>query len=253
MTKVIAVAGKGGTGKTTLSGLIIRHILTSGRGPVFAVDADANANLNEILGVAVDQTVGRIREGVRQAVGAGTIPAGVSKGSVIEYEVENSIIEAEGFDLLVMGRPEGPGCYCYANSLLRKYVDELQQGYPYVVIDNEAGMEHLSRRTTDDVDVLLVVSDPSPVGIATAQRIYGLVDELNLRVKQAYLVVSRANGELPQRVHELMGDKGLRLGGVIPNDPLVVEYGFDGRPVLGLPAGSPAVQAVQELAEKVGI
>lgn len=253
MTKVIAVAGKGGTGKTTLSGLLVSYLIRSGKGPVFAVDADANSNLNEILGVTVDQTVGAIREEVRQAVGTGSIPAGVSKGSVIEYELENSLVEAEGFDLLVMGRPEGSGCYCYANSLLRKYVDELSHSYPYVVVDNEAGMEHLSRRTTDDVDVLLVVSDPSPVGIATAKRIYGLVDELSLRVKQSYLVVSRANGVLPERLSEMIAGNGLALGGVIPNDPMVVEYSYDGRPVLELPGESPAVAAVAELAARVGI
>lgn len=250
---MIAVAGKGGTGKTTLSGLLVRHMLQTRQGPVFAVDADANANFNEVLGVKVLQTVGAVREDVRQSVGAGNIPAGLSKDVIIETEVEESLIEAEGFDLLVMGRPEGPGCYCYANSLLRKYIDQLSKSYPYVVIDNEAGMEHLSRRTTEDVDHLLIVSDPSPVGINTAARVRDLVGELGLGVADMRVVINRADGELPGPLLKLIEERGLDIAGVVPSDPAVLELSYAGRSVLELSDGSPAAAAVKELVGRVGL
>ncbi|MBE0618332.1 MAG: AAA family ATPase, partial [Proteobacteria bacterium] len=173
----IAVAGKGGTGKTTVAGFVIRHLLTLGKGRVLAVDADANRNLNEVLGVPVHQTIGEIREGL------GSVPPGMTKDAYINYRTQECLIEADGFDLIVMGRPEGPGCYCYANTLCKKYVDEMADNYAYVVLDNEAGMEHLSRRTTDAVDHLVVVAEATAPGALTARRLLGLSERLPITVR----------------------------------------------------------------------
>src|SRR5512134_3623957 len=172
----IAVAGKGGTGKTTVSGLMLRHLVSRGMGRVLAVDADANMNLNEVLGLGVHQTIGQIREGL------GSVPQGMTKDAYINYRTQECLIEADGFDLIVMGRPEGPGCYCYANTLCKKYADEIADSYAYVVVDNEAGMEHLSRRTTHNMDVMFAVTDSSIRGIQAAKRIEELVGELKLNV-----------------------------------------------------------------------
>src|SRR3989338_8369324 len=184
MAYVIALAGKGGTGKTTIAALTIRYLIEKKRKPVLAVDADSNSCLNEALGVPVHATIGQLREESLAAVRSGAErPGGMSMEQLFDYQVQQAIIEAKGFDLMVMGRPEGPGCYCAANNIIRKYTDKLSETYTYVVIDNEAGMEHLSRRTTHKVDLLLIISDPTVRGIKTARRIDGLVKELALDVE----------------------------------------------------------------------
>jgi len=191
MSFTIAVSGKGGTGKTTFAGMIIRYLLEKNRGPVLAVDADSNANLNEVLGIEVKSTIGEMRELMREEV-----PTGMTKDVWFEYKVQEALTEAKGFDLLAMGRPEGAGCYCAANTLARKYIDLLTENYPYIVIDNEAGMEHFSRLTTRDVDLLFVLSDSSRRGIMTAARIRDLVRELKLNIKKDLLVLNRMAGPL---------------------------------------------------------
>ena len=173
MAFTIAVSGKGGTGKTTLTGMLINFLVRKGKKPILAVDADANANLNEVLGVEVYQTIGDAREQMKKDV-----PVGMTKDVWFEMQVQQAVIEQKDYDLIVMGRPEGPGCYCAANSLARRYIDILTDNYKYVVIDNEAGMEHLSRLTTQNVDLLFVVSDPTVRGIRTPGRILEVVREL---------------------------------------------------------------------------
>lgn len=254
MAYIIASAGKGGTGKTTIAGLTIRYLVEKKGGPVLAVDADPNSCLNETLGVEVHTTVGRLREGSLQIVRSGSErPGGMSMEQLFEYEVQQAIVESRGFDLLVMGRPEGPGCYCAANNIIRKYVDRLSDVYPYVVIDNEAGMEHLSRRTTHRVDVLLTVSDPTVRGIQTAKRIDGLVDELGLEVGKRVLIINRVNNGNRKEMKSLAERSGLSVAGVVPMDSMVYEYDLQGKPIFRLPGDSQAVKAVFSILDSLAI
>jgi len=241
----IAVSGKGGTGKTTLAGMIIRYLLDQGKGPVLAVDADSNSNLNEVLGVEVGATIGEAREMMKQDV-----PTGMTKDVWFEYKVQEALIENKGFDLIAMGRPEGPGCYCAANTLARKCLDLLTGNYRYIIIDNEAGMEHFSRLTTRDVDLLLVVSDPSRRSILTASRIRDLIHELDLRIVREVLVINRAQGELPPDVLEEIQRQKLELGGVLPVDQSIYQYDLEGKPTFQLPLESGALQAARRIFEK---
>lgn len=250
----IAFAGKGGTGKTSLAGLTIKYILTNRKGPVLAVDADSNACLNEALGVIVHTTVGRLREESLSAVRSGTErPGGMSMEQLFEYQVEQSLIEADGFDLMVMGRPEGPGCYCAANNIIRKYTDILSDKYPYVVIDNEAGMEHLSRRTTHKVNLLIIVSDPTIKGILTAKRINGLVDELQLEVEKRVLVINRVNKNETEELKKLAEGSGLKVAGFVPEDETISEFDLKGLPIFKLPEDSPSVSAFFRILESLSI
>lgn len=240
----IAVAGKGGTGKTTVAGLMIRHLLRRGGGRVLAVDADANMNLNEVLGLGVHQTIGQIREGL------GSVPAGMTKDAYINYRTQECLIEADGFDLIVMGRPEGPGCYCYANTLCKKYVDEMAESYAYVVLDNEAGMEHLSRRTTHNMDLMFTVTDSSVRGIQAAKRIEELVTELKLDIGRTALIVNRVDGELQPATLAEIERLGLTLAGVVPSDPNVYAYDLEGKPTFQLPEDSAACRAVASILDR---
>jgi CO dehydrogenase maturation factor len=247
----IAIAGKGGTGKTTLAALLIRYLLKQDLKPVLAVDADANANLNEALGVLVNKTVGSLREELIKDIDSGVIPAGVPKESYLEVKLEQALIEAEGFDLLVMGRPEGPGCYCYVNNLLRKYIDTLARSYPYVVIDNEAGMEHLSRRTTQNVDFLLLVADATPIGIETAGRIYDLAGELSLNIKSVGLVINKLSAPLSKVLERVVAARSLNLIGLVPEDEILYKFALAGRPLLEMSDQAPSVKAVENITEKI--
>lgn len=247
---IFALAGKGGTGKTTLAGLIVRYLKRQGRTPILAVDADPNANLNEALGLEVSETVGAVRDDMLKKAGD-LASSSVPKETYLEYRLQESLVEAEGYDLLVMGRPEGPGCYCYANTILRKYLDILSKNYPHVVMDNEAGMEHLSRTTTQDVDVLLIVSDPTARGVRAAGRIRGLAKELGLKVGRFYLVINRADGELPSLLTKEIEKAGVPLLGVVPVDEAIVRCDLEGSPLLDLPDDSPAVGAVARLMDEI--
>lgn len=249
MSYTIAVAGKGGVGKTTLSGLIVRYLVGKGKGPVFCVDADANSNFNEVLGVEVLNTVGGVREEVLSNIDK--IPAGMPKEAFIEMRLQDAISENKDFDLIVMGRPEGQGCYCYANSLLRKYIDTLSDNYKYVVIDNEAGMEHLSRRTTRNIDLLLIVADATPVGIMTASRINKLIDELKLNIKKRELVIGGAVDAFNAGAKELIGKTGLQIAGIIPNDTILLDHAFSEKSIMELPENSPALIAVKKIMDKL--
>jgi CO dehydrogenase maturation factor len=242
----IAVAGKGGTGKTTISSLVVRHFVRAGKTPVFAVDADSNFNLNDQLGVAVASTIGGSREEMKKKINANEAPAGMSKDEWLEIMMQASLIESEGFDLLVMGRPEGPGCYCAANNMLRRHLEILSGNYPVVVIDNEAGMEHLSRRTTAKIDLLLLVSEPSPVGIMTAARIRDLAKEIEIDVARTGLIINRVSGATigPRLIEEARGH-GLEVLGTVPMDDAVVEQAMSHLPAFRLPDDAAAVKAIE--------
>jgi CO dehydrogenase maturation factor len=243
MPFVIAVAGKGGTGKTTLAGLIIRGLQRSGRTPILAVDADPNTNLDVVLGLKPSRSVSDVLDDTK---GMRNVPENVPRATYLQYQLEDCLAEGRGVDLIVMGRPEGPGCYCAANHLLREHLDRLMGSYPYVVMDNEAGMEHLSRRTTRDVDLLLIVTNPTLAGLKAARRIKELVEASDLTVREMALVINRADG-LPPQVAADLAEDGLRVAGTVPEDPLVVAYELEGRPLVELPDDAPSARAVAEI------
>jgi len=244
MAYVIAFAGKGGTGKTSLAGMTVKYLVSRKKGPVLAVDADSNSCLNEALGISVHATIGKLREESLQAVRAGgDRPGGMSMEQLFDYQVQQSIIESKDFDLMVMGRPEGPGCYCAANNIIRKYTDLLSEKYPYVVIDNEAGMEHLSRRTTHKVNLLIIVSDPTVKGILTAKRINELVDELQLDVDKRALVINRVIGHEIEDLEKMAEKSGMEVAGFVPQDEMVFKFDLEGKPVYELPEDSVSVKA----------
>jgi CO dehydrogenase maturation factor len=251
----IAVSGKGGTGKTTIAALLIRYLAEERTGSVLAIDADPATNLHMVLGMEPGETVGSIREdmlGQVQTSGAmaGSMPGGMSKHEYLDYQVQMALEEGDRVDLLVMGRPEGPGCYCAANQMLRVIIDRLEKQYDYVVIDNEAGMEHLSRRTTRDVDVLLLVTDPTQRGLVTAKYMADMVPELDIGVGHIYLVVNRLRGDMPEPLDRAIEKAGLELLATVPDDPAMAEFEFTGRPLVELPAETVVYQAVREIASK---
>jgi len=248
MAFTIGFAGKGGTGKTSIAAMAVRYLMDRRKGPVLAVDADSNACLNEALGLEIHATIGSLREDSLSKVrDGGERPGGMTTEQLFDYQVQQSVIEADGFDLMVMGRPEGPGCYCAANNIIRKYTDLLSEDYPYVVIDNEAGMEHLSRRTTHAVDLLLIVSDPTIKGLQTLKRINALVDELKLDVKDRAFVVNMVHEKQQVELEKQASGLGLNVSAFIPEDPMIAEFDLRGEPVLRLPEDSGALQGVFSL------
>jgi CO dehydrogenase maturation factor len=260
MTTTIALAGKGGVGKTTIAAMVIKYLVQSQPGAILAIDADPSSNLNMVLGLELEWTVGDIREDMLAQVkttltvgGAamGTLAGGVSKREYLDYEVRSALAEGERFDLIAMGRSEGPGCYCAVNHNLRQVVDAISRNYHYVVIDNEAGMEHLSRRTTRDVEHLLVISDPTQRGIVAAERIASLRNELDIHIKNAYLIVNRLYGDLPAPLRERVEKLDIPLLGVVPASDEMAELEFDGRPLIELGDNSPVYQAVAGLMRQI--
>ncbi len=246
----IAVSGKGGSGKTTIAGLIIRSLLKSGVKPILAVDADPNANLNETIGMDVEKTVGStIAEFFGDKM---KLPPGITKDTYLEMKLNEMLVEGEGIDLLVMGRGEGIGCYCYPNLVVRRFVDELANNYKCVVMDNQAGMEHLSRRTTDNIDLLLVVASPTVKGIRAAARILELTGELDLHAAKTELIINMASESLDEAVSRELERSGLTPSMMIPSDPDIPRYDLDRRPLTELPDDSPAVKSVENLLEKTG-
>ncbi|MDO5346283.1 MAG: carbon monoxide dehydrogenase accessory protein CooC [Lachnospiraceae bacterium] len=254
MSFTIAVAGKGGVGKTTLCGLMIQYLCRKGKTPVLAVDADANSNLNEVLGVKVEMTLGDIREDVAKSENAAqrTVPAGMSKADYMEFMVNQCLIEDDDFDMLVMGRTQGKGCYCFVNGLLQTQLQKLTPNYPYVVVDNEAGMEHISRGILPKVDMLLLVSDCSRRGVQAVGRIAELARDLELNPKKMGLIVNRApDGKLNEGTLEEIKNQGLELLGVVPQSTEVYEYDCDGKPTVQLPEESPVRTALKQIMEKL--
>lgn len=247
MTFSIALAGKGGVGKTTVAGLLIKYLVARGKTPILAVDADCNANLNEVLGLEVHDTLGQAREDMKK----GKVPSGMTKDIFMSMRLEQAIAEEEGFDLVVMGTPEGPGCYCAANSLLAGLLEKLVNNYSYVVVDNEAGMEHISRLTTNNVDILLIVSDASRRGLQAGLRIDKLSRELNIGVGKSYLIINQAKSELPGTVIDMIAQDGLELAGVVPADDVVYEFDLQGKPIITIAEANPAFQAIFAIFDKI--
>jgi len=260
MTITIALAGKGGVGKTTIAGMIIKFLAQTQPGAVLAIDADPSSNLNLVLGLDLDWTVGDIREDLLSQVktslvtgGAamGSLPGGVTKRDYLDYQIRSSVAEGGHFDLIAMGRSEGQGCYCAVNHNLREVIDSISKNYRFVVIDNEAGMEHLSRRTTRDVQHLLVVSDPTQRGLVAAGRIAGFRDELDIRIEHTSLILNRLNGPLPPPLAVQISALGIPLLGIIPADEELAQFEISGRPLVDLDNGSPVYRAVAEIMAKI--
>jgi len=245
----IAVSGKGGTGKTTLSAAILRYLIRAGKGPALVIDADADGNLAEALGLNGMQTVGAILDEMEQK--ASQLPPGVSKDKWLEGKLSEVMVEEKGFDFLSMGRGEGPGCYCYVNTVLRRIMDNLENNYPYSLMDNAAGMEHLSRRTTRAADILFLVSDHSLKGVQSGARIAELAHDLKLDVKQMGFVINRVPGEIDPVIRNKIEEKGLTIFGSIPEDEQIGRFDLEGRSLLELPEDNTVVQAVRELMEKI--
>lgn len=262
MTTTIALAGKGGVGKTTIAGMVIKYLTQSQDGAILAIDADPSSNLNMVLGLDLEWTVGDIREDMLTQVktsltasGAamGALPGGVSKHEYLDYEIRSSLAEGNHFDLIAMGRSEGPGCYCAVNHNLRDVVDSISKNYRYVVIDNEAGMEHLSRRTTRDVEHMLVVTDPTQRGLVAAQRIADLRNELDIRVENAYLILNRLSGEMPPALQEAVEKLPIPMLGVVPSDSELMDFEFSGRPLVELGDDSPVYRSVADMMTQISI
>jgi len=249
MSKVIAMAGKGGTGKTTISALLVKYLQSRGKTPILAVDADSNANLNELLGVDVNITIGQVRKALKDEM-----PPGMTRDQFMEMKIHQALIEESGFDLLVMGQPDGPGCYCAANQYLAMTMDHLAGNYPVILVDNEAGMEHLSRMNLRDIDLLLVTSDPSARGIMTAKRISDLTKPLGVTIKKQCLIVNRvpdpAPEELENKINQAVTDSGLELGGLIPASPELVNQELSGESYLELADDAPAVKTAFAIFDK---
>ncbi len=260
MTTTIALAGKGGVGKTTIAAMVIKYLAQSQTGPILAIDADPSSNLNMALGLELQWTVGDIREEMLEQVkssltagGAamGALSGGLTKHEYLDYEVRSSLAEGERFDLIAMGRPEGPGCYCAVNHNLRQVLDAISRNYRYVVIDNEAGMEHLSRRTTRDVQHLLIISDPTQRGIVAAGRIASLRHELDIGIENAYLILNRLNGPVPPALRAQIDALDIPLLGTVPTEEDLVEFEFTGRPLIELSDDSPLYQAVAQMMRQI--
>ena len=250
----IAVAGKGGVGKTTTCGMIIDYLCAKKRGPVLVVDADANSNLNEVLGVEVETSLGQIREEMAQAELKGTIPKGMTKADYAEMKFGDALIEDDDFDMLVMGRTQGKGCYCYVNGVLKTQVDKYAKNYRYLVMDNEAGLEHIARGTLPHVDTMLLISDCSRRGVQAAGRIAALMRELNFKPKQMGLIVNRApDGKLDAGTMDEIQKQGLHLFGVVPQSDEVYRYDCDGKPTVQLPEGSPVRTALVQILQNIGL
>ena len=242
MTYSIGFAGKGGTGKTTMAGLLVKYLVEKGKTPVLAVDADSNSNLNEVLGLEVAETLGDAREQMKKGVSPG-----MTKDIFMEMKVQEAIVESKGFDLIVMGRPEGAGCYCAANTLLTVSLEKLIDNYDYVVIDNEAGMEHLSRLTTNNIDLLIAVSDPTRRGIQAAARIFDLTKELALNIKQSKLIVNQTKMGQEDNIKTTVNQFGMDIAGLVPEDSKLQEYDLNGIPTAQLGKDSAALTAAYDI------
>lgn len=260
MTTTIALAGKGGVGKTTIAGMVVKYLISSQDGAVLAIDADPSSNLNMVLGLDLDWTVGDIRENLLDQVkgsltagGAamGVLPGGVTKRDYLDFQIRSSLAEGERFDLIAMGRSEGQGCYCAVNHNLREVIDSISKNYRYVVIDNEAGMEHLSRRTTRDVQHLLIVTDPTQRGIVAVERIASFRNELDINIENAYLILNRLNGDIPEALQEHIDRLDIPLLGVIPASNEIASLEFSGRPLIEVGDQSPVYQAVESMLRQI--
>ena len=254
MPHTIAVAGKGGVGKTTTCGMLIDYLCKKGDGPVLVVDADANSNLNEVLGVEVETSLGQIREEMALAELKKTIPAGMTKAEYAEFKFNSALIEDDDFDMIVMGRTQGKGCYCYVNGVLKSQVDKYAKNYSYVVMDNEAGLEHVARGTLPHVDTMLLISDCSRRGIQAVARIAEMVQEMDLKPARMGLIVNRApGGVLDEGIKAEIEKHGLTLFGVLPHDDAVYRCDCEGTPSAKLPDSDPMKIALKGIMQSIGL
>ena len=252
MSYVIGVSGKGGVGKTTLSALIIRRLIARGKLPVLAVDADPNTCLDSNLGVKAEHTIGRVREDARKAAAKG-LGAGISKQQFLELKISESLVEADGFDLIAMGRSEGPGCYCYANNVLKNTIKAISNEYPFVVLDNEAGMENLSRRIVTKVDLLVMVADPSKRGLDTLKRLHEVTTEMEIKYNKLALIINRLRrDELPQFAAVLKEQTGADLFIGIPDNKELADFSEAGRDLADLPEANPVSQKIDTMLSDLG-
>jgi CO dehydrogenase maturation factor len=251
MGYIIAISGKGGVGKTTVAGLLVSRLISRGKKPVLAVDADPNSCLDLALGVKVGPTLGRVRENAKKDAGMAT---GVAKQQMLELKIAESLVEAQDFDLLAMGRPEGPGCYCYANNVLKDALARISSQYPYVVLDNEAGLENLSRRIVQKVNLLIMVADPSSAGLKTLRRLHGLAAEMGITYDTLAIVVNRRRGpNLPEGMEELKKETGANIVLGLPTDEQVAARAEEGKSLLGMPDDNPVVKGVDAILQQVGL
>ena len=254
MPHTIAVAGKGGVGKTTTCGMLIDYLCKKGDGPVLVVDADANSNLNEVLGVEVETSLGQIREEMALAELKKTIPAGMTKAEYAEFKFNSALIEDDDFDMIVMGSTQGKGCYCYVNGVLKSQVDKYAKNYSYVVMDNEAGLEHVARGTLPHVDTMLLISDCSRRGIQAVARIAEMVQEMDLKPARMGLIVNRApGGVLDEGIKSEIEKHGLTLFGVLPHDDAVYRCDCEGTPSAKLPDSDPMKIALKGIMQSIGL
>jgi len=251
--QVISVSGKGGTGKTTLTALLLKYLIQRSDEPVLVVDADPATNLPEVLGVKIGKTVGMVTDDLKKRIANGAIPPMVSKEGMLEAWVFETLIETDRFDLLAMGRSEGEGCYCYVNSVLTKILDTLTSNYTHTLMDMEAGLEHLSRRTDQNVDTMLVTTDPSKMGLETARRIKDLAKEVHINVGHLYLVGNQFPEEMEQVLQQSAEKIGLEFAGIIPPDADIASYNMLGKSLLELPEDAPSYRAAIRIAEKIGL
>jgi CO dehydrogenase maturation factor len=245
MAKILAVAGKGGTGKTTVTGLILKYLKEYAEGPVLALDADPDANLGTVLGIPVEKTIGDLREETLKEIKS--LPPGMNKSNYIQAGLHQIVVERPKIDMITMGRSEGPGCYCYINSVMRKFSDDLQADYAWVVMDNEAGLEHLSRRTASNVDALVVVVNANPLALDCARRIDVLTDEFSNKIRRKYILIN--NVTEPKNIpvlEERIGDISMEYLGYIPYDKEIEDSIFNGQSLFSLPETS-AVQRINEI------
>ena len=254
MPHTIAVAGKGGVGKTTTCGMLIDYLCKKNNGPVLVVDADANSNLNEVLGVEVETSLGAIREEMAQAEMKGSIPKGMTKAEYAEVKFNSALIEEDDFDMLVMGRTQGKGCYCYVNGVLKTQVDKYAKNYSYIVMDNEAGLEHVARGTLPHVDTMLLISDCSRRGVQAVARIAEMINEMELKPMQMGLIINRApGGVLSDGIKEEIEKHGLKLFGVLPQDEAVYHCDCNGEPSSKLPENDPMKTALRGIMQSIGL
>ncbi|MGM0771920.1 MAG: AAA family ATPase [Halobacteriota archaeon] len=249
MTKVIAITGKGGTGKTAITSLLISH-LTKTDNLVLAIDADPDTNLPETLGCETIKTVGDMKQFMQDE--RDNFPPDINKESIFESKIYEILEEMSNYDLIVMGRPEGSGCYCYVNNLLRGIMDKIVKNYDVVILDTEAGLEHFSRKIIRDVDDLIVVTDGSRRGLRTAERIRELTEELETNVRNIYVVANKVTDANKEEIRKTADDLGLELIGTVPMDSMIAERDLKGQPLFDLPDECEAVQEVAKIAEKLG-
>jgi CO dehydrogenase maturation factor len=250
---VVSISGKGGTGKTTLTALLLKWIIQNTEEITLVVDADPATNLPDVLGVDISRTVGQASKDIKDRIEKGTLSPTIPKKDILEAQVFQTLIEEDRFDILAMGRSEGEGCYCFVNNILTRILDTLTRNYSVTLLDMEAGLEHLSRRTDRDVDAMIVVTDPSKMGFETAKRIKELTEEVHIDVKDIYLVGNRFSQGMGDLLKKAADDIGLELAGSVPVDENVMSFNMAGKPLLDVPDDSPAYKAIEEIAQRIGL